>query len=245
MTPIFLRLALLSLAAGATAACTTPYSEVPVAVNFPTTKQEKLQSAHHWQVVAQAIAARLTTALQQEQECRAQPMICSTVAVATSDRPSPFEKGLAAALTTELVQKGWKVRTELPAEIVVRLDIQAHRFQNRPADGKFTSLAALGVGLWVVSDDENIGIWRNISPGAAVLTGLTAYDIWRWQMSEFAKGPTPEVELIVSAAATREGIYLARTTDVFFVADSDVTLYLPPPAPAPLPAPAHLPVHGS
>ena len=243
MTPIFLRLALLSLAAGVTAACTTPYSEVPVAVNFPTTKQEKLQSAHHWQVVAQAIAARLTTALQQEQECRAQPMICPTVAVATSDRPSPFEKGLAAALTTELVQKGWKVRTELPAEIVVRLDIQAHRFQNRPADGKFTSLAALGVGLWVVSDDENIGIWRNISPGAAVLTGLTAYDIWRWQMSEFAKGPTPEVELIVSAAATREGVYLARTTDVFFVADSDVTLYLPPPAP--LPAPAHLPVHGS
>jgi len=240
MTSIAPRRALLWLVGVATAACTTPYSEVPVAVNFPTTKQEKLQSARHWQMIAQGIATRITAALQGEQGCRAQPMVCPTVAVVTSDRPSSFEKGLAAALTTEMVQKGWKVRTELPAEIVLRLDIQAHHFQNRPADGKFTSLAALAVGLWVVSDDKDIGIWRNVSPGAAVLTGLTAYDIWRWQMSEFAEGPTPEMEVIVNAAASREGVYLARTTDVFFIANSDVALYLPSP-----PAPARLPVRGS
>lgn len=236
------RCAALTLAAVAVAACTTPYSEVPVAVTFPTTKQEKLQSAHHWRVIASGIAVRLTEALQQEQGCRSAPLVCPTVAVASSDRPSAFEKGLAAALTTELVQRGWKVRTELPAEIVVRLDVQANRFRDRPADGRFTSLAALGVGLWVVSDDETIGIWQNVSPGAAVLTGLTALDLWRWQRSEFAQGPTPEVELIVTASASREGVYLARTTDVFFIADSDHALYLPP---APLPTPTRLSVQGS
>ncbi len=230
------------LLALASAACTTPYGEVPVAANFPTVKQEKLQSAHHWQVIAQGIAVRLTQALEQPLGCRADLPHCPSLAIASSDRPSAFEKALAAALTTELVNRGWKVRADLPGDVIVRLEILAQRFSNRPADGKFTSLAFLGAGLWVLSDDPNAGIWANISPGASVLTGLAAIDLWRWQMSQYASGPTPEVEVMVSASATRDGVYLARTTDVFYIADSDVALYTPPPAP--LPAPTLLPVKG-
>ncbi len=233
---------LILLSAAAAGACTTPYSEVPVAANFHTTTQEKLQSAHHWQIIARGIAARLSQALEQPLGCRAELPICPTLAIASSDRPSAFEKALAAALTTEMVARGWKVRTELPADVTIRLDVLGQRFTNRPADGKFTSLAFLGTGLWVLSDDPNAGIWANISPGASVLTGLAAIDLWRWQMSQYASGPTPEVEVMVSASATRDGVYLARTTDVFYIADSDVALYTPPPAP--LPAPTLLPVKG-
>lgn len=238
-----LRTTLFATAALALGACTTPYSEVPVATNFPTTTQEKLQSAHHWQVIARGIAAQITQMLQQEQGCRSEPLLCPTLAVAVPDRPSPFERAVIAALTTELVRLGWKVRTELPAEITVRLETQATRFQNRPADGKFTSFAALGVGLWVLSDDPNIGIWENVSPGASGLVALAAADLWRWQTSQFAHGPTPEVEVMISVSADRQGVYLARTTEVFYIADSDLALYAPPPAP--LPAAKVLPVRGS
>lgn len=233
----------LAAAALTLGACTTPYSEVPVATNFPTTTQEKLQSAHHWQVIAQGIAAQITQALQQEQGCRSAPLVCPTLAFASPDRPSPFERALIAAITTELVRHGWKVRTDLPAEITIRIDTQANRFQNRPADGKFTSFAALGAGLWVLSDDKNIGIWEHVSPGASALVGLAASDVWRWQTSQFAQGPTPEVELMVNVSAVRDGVYLARTSEIFFIADSDVALYTPPPAPQP--APTVLPVRGS
>ncbi|WP_217125286.1 hypothetical protein [Hydrogenophilus thiooxidans] len=241
--PIVARALLVGAIAFGVAACTTPFSEVPVATNFPTTTQEKLQSAHHWQVIAEGIAAQITQALQQEQGCRSAPLACPTLAFASPDRPSPFERALIAAITTELVRQGWKVRTELPAEITLRLEVQANRFRNRPADGRFTSAAVLGAGLWVLSDDKNIGVWEHVSPGASALIGLAAADLWRWQTSQFAQGPTPEVELMVHVSAVREGVYLARTSEVFYIADSDLALYTPPPAP--LPAPTVLPVRGS
>ncbi|MCX7945611.1 MAG: hypothetical protein N2557_01365 [Hydrogenophilus sp.] len=236
--PLFLTWVSL-LAAG----CATPYSEVPIAVNFPTSQQEKLQSAHHWRVIGQSIAARLSHAIAADQGCRAAPMICPTVAVATSDRPSSFERALVHTITTELVTQGWKVQTEIPAEIVIRLDIHAQRFTSRPPDGKFTSWALLAGGLVALSDNPEIGIWHHFSPGAAVLTGLAAADIWRIQTSQFASGAIPEIEVMVSASAVRDGVYLARTTDIYYLATDDLALYQPPPSP-PLP-PAVLPVKGS
>lgn len=35
------------------AGCTAPFTEAPVATNFEASEQRKLQSAQHWQVIAE------------------------------------------------------------------------------------------------------------------------------------------------------------------------------------------------
>lgn len=36
--------------------CAAPYTETPLATNFPTSKQPKLQAAAHWNVIANDVA---------------------------------------------------------------------------------------------------------------------------------------------------------------------------------------------
>ena len=52
-------LALAAILAG----CATPYGEAPLAANFPTGKQPKLQAAAHWNVIAYDVAQQLAAGL--------------------------------------------------------------------------------------------------------------------------------------------------------------------------------------
>jgi hypothetical protein len=51
------------------AGCATPYSEAPLATNFPTSKQQKLQAAAHWNVIAGDVASRFRRASRTSAHC--------------------------------------------------------------------------------------------------------------------------------------------------------------------------------
>ena len=50
-------------------ACTTPYSEAPVATNFPSSKQHKLQAGAHWNVIANDAASTLVSSIRLGKGC--------------------------------------------------------------------------------------------------------------------------------------------------------------------------------
>ena len=49
------------------AGCATPYSEAPLATNFPSSKQPKLQAAAHWNAIAGDVAKQLADHLKDRQ----------------------------------------------------------------------------------------------------------------------------------------------------------------------------------
>jgi len=79
-------------------------------------------------------------------------------------------------------------------------------------------------GLWGLA-----GVWDSASPGAAGALAVGAFDAYRWLTSEWASGPTPQMEVIVTVSASDGNQYLGRATNVYYVADSDALLYAPPP----------------
>jgi hypothetical protein len=101
----------------------------------------------------------------------------------------------------------------------------------------------LGAGIWGLHDLVVHNGTNHAGATAGLAVAITG-DVLEYNMAEFAKGPTPEIELILTVSATKGGQYLARSTNVFYIADSDATLYCwkaetcaltpPPPPPATL-----------
>jgi len=200
------------------------HTEAPLASNFYTTNQMKLQAGHHWQVIADDMADSIAAALVKGGVCIAPAGSCPAVFVAPATPASQFAKAFQTSFVTRLVGKDLKIATAGPSDINVAIDIQAVRFSPGRSQylgvGKFTMLST---GLWGLHE-----IHLHRSAGAAVVAATIAADVYEWNMSEFAKGPTPQMEVIVTASATKGKQFIARTTNVYYIADTDAELYAPP-----------------
>lgn len=82
------------------AGCAAPYSEAPLATNFPTTSQEKLQAAAHWDAVATDLAKEILTAL---------PTPLTGNLYVSARQESPFTQAMKEQLTTAMVRSGYPV----------------------------------------------------------------------------------------------------------------------------------------
>ena len=114
MKPTLLRPALPGLALCASLfaerACTTPYSEAPVAIQFPTSKQNKLQAGAHWDAIAKD-AANLGTSLRLGKAASPPIRIATSWRCARPRRTQEFARGFQTLLTTALVNHGVQVPT--------------------------------------------------------------------------------------------------------------------------------------
>ena len=198
-----------------------PHSEAPLATNFATAKQMKLQAGQHWQVIANDTADTLAAALAKGATCIAPAGNCPPLFVSRSDPTSAFGKAFHSQFVSRLVNQGHSVATSGPGDILVTIEAQTVKFTPDRSQymgaGKFTMLST---GVWALRE---IGV--NQSTGTAIVAGSVAADIYEWNVSEFAKGQTPQIELILTASATKGGKYLARSTNVYYVADGDASLY--------------------
>lgn len=214
---------LLSLVAGSLlVGCATPYSEAPIATNFPTTKQQKLQAGSHWNAVAADAATSLANALKLGKGCIAPVPECNTIFVRDVKVPTEFATAFRTQFITSLVNRGVNVAKSSTGAIEVDFDLQPLKFTGQRPDGKFTSAAAIYGGLWVLH-----GAWQEVSEGGSVGLALGAFDAYRWHTSEFSAGPTPENEVIVTVSASTADRYLGRVTNVYYFSATDESLYQP------------------
>lgn len=193
--------------------CTTPYSDTPVATNFATSEQQKLQAAAHWNMIAADIARQLSSLTTQK----------SSLHIRESAQPSPFERAIVNQLKTSLLADGHQIVKSPEGALRVDLDIQTVAFSSdRPQHYAVGSATALGAGVWALHD-----IVANNSNGAATagMLVLAAGDALTWFRSKFASGATPKTEIIVNASVSNAREFIARTTSVYYVADRDRGLY--------------------
>ncbi len=202
-----------------------PYSETPLATNFETSKQKKLQAAQHWMVIAHDMADTIAEALTAGKICIPSVGSCPTLYVIPDNNTTEFSNALRTGIITRLVNKGLQV-SNTKGDVDITLDVQAVKFS--PERSQYIGvgrLTLLGAGVWGLRQ-----LYTHASPGAAAAGAAVAADIYEWNVSEFAKGPTPQVEIITTVSATKDGRFLARTTNVYYIADSDAELYLTRPS---------------
>lgn len=203
------------LATMALTACSTQYSETPLAGNFATSTQNKLQASAHWLSIAKNVAEQIKLGTDK---------VGAPVYVTPPSQNSKFSHVFYEQIVTSLVNQGVTVRRVHDQTVqVVDIDTQLVRFSaDRSQNKRFTSATAIAGGIAAL-----YGV--NWAPGTkAAVGGLAAtssYDWLSWVDQEYAKGSTPSYELIVTTSLTKNAQYLARRTDAYYIIDSDASLY--------------------
>lgn len=193
------------------AGCAVPYSPAPVATNFPSTQQAKLQAAAHWGVIARHMVKELgpTLKVNARRAFYVAPMQGST-----------FSKAAATHLVTALVNEGYAVvKNPEPGVLKLELDTQVVAFSAKRPQYKFAGeRTALVAGAWVLTGIDHTIEWL---ASAAIATE----DAYSWFRSQFATGATPRTEIVVTLSVADEQRYYARTTSVYYTVDEDRALY--------------------
>lgn len=198
-------LALTAMVAG----CATPYSEAPLATNFPTTKQQKVQAAAHWNTIAGDVASQISAKLAERR-----PLY-----VAQPASKSAFDRAFANQMISALVAGGHTVLKNPAGALTVEIDTQVVSFSpDRPQYRHTGTATALTTGVWALHVGE-------ATAGAALFATIAAADAYAWFRSEFASGETPKTEIIVTTSVNDNNQYLSRSTSVYYVTDTDRLLY--------------------
>lgn len=193
------------------AACAT--SPIPVAENFELTSQKKVRSAGHWEILSRDVVSQTTAFLEASGVGSSMPMFVKEPANA-----SQFDKAFSQFLVTELVQRGKTIRSDARAAVEVSYETLVIRHESeRPrfVPGMYTMLTS---GLYAAYGLRGEYLDVKLAAGLA-LAGLADY-----AASTNAGGPT-HTELILTTTISTGGQYLARKTDVYYVEESDVSLF--------------------
>lgn len=189
---------------------------IPLAENFKLTVQPKVRSAGHWELLSHDVVAQtMGTLVQAGVAPQAQ------LHVALPANPSTFDRAFREFLITKLVQGGAPVFQSAGQRLQVTYDTQVVRHNSeRPhfIPGRFTMLAA---GLMAA-----YGL-RDVHLDAQLLAGLGLAGAMDYAASVDSGGPT-HTELILTTTVTRDGQYVARKTDVYYLQNADTPLFLRP-----------------
>lgn len=193
------------------AGCAFPHSPAPLATNFPSAYQAKLQAAAHWSVIANHMVQQLGPTLKANAR---RPLYVS------ARQNSDFSRAVATHVATALVNQGYVVAKKPDHEVLtIEFETQLVAFSaNRPQyrfSGERTFLAETA---WVLTGIEHSTAWL-------ATAAIAGYDAYRWFHAHFAPGATPKSEIIVTLSVADDQRYYARTTSVYYTADSDRTLY--------------------
>lgn len=195
--------------------CATPYSEAPLATNFPTTKQNKLQAGAHWKAIADDLAKTVSAKTGSAQSIYLNP-----------PPKSAFNQAFHSQLLTALVSQGVNVvKQASAADMAVDIDTLAVKFSaDRPQYTYVGAPTALTAGAWALHSAGPVA-WSTGQVLGGVTAAAVAVDALSWFRSEFATGATPMSEIFVTITVSDKNRYLARASNVYYVADSDQGLY--------------------
>lgn len=202
------------------AGCATPYSEAPIATNMPTFSQYKIQAAGQWNVIAKDLANTIEGKLRNGTACAAAPDPCTAIYVKEPVPKTEFGRAFQNTFISALVNQGANISTVPGTPVEAVIDIQAVKFDaERPQYRDFGAATLLVSGVWAVRE---IGAG---AVGAGAVAAAAGLDATKWARSEFASGPTPKSEIIITISFVRSGQFIARTSNVYYVADEDLALY--------------------
>jgi hypothetical protein len=207
-------------------------SRIPEPIDYNHSVQQKMQAAQHWEVLADDVANKINhelirkdlfdTALYVKTTCGDENTPCAIY------ETSPFNEAFRDLLITGLVNFGIPTR-QIPDEksIIVNYKVQivrhnAKRFRTIQP-GLITSLTAAVLVL------------RNAPDELLTLAGAGLVDYANQSLVK-----NDQYEVIITSSMIKQGEYLFRSSDIYYINDTDFIHYLENVSPAkeiPLSAP--------
>ena len=196
-----------------------PSNETPIAVNFKTTTQLKLQAAQHWARIADDTARSIGESLRKVGKCGQTFEPCKAVYVNPPVNITEFSRAFYNQVITALVKADFAVARTPESDLTLDIDIQRILFSlNRPQYRYAGVATELGPGVWALRDVAYV----NPNNGDVI---PPSEDALHWFRSEFASGQTPQYEILVTVSVGSKNRYLGRATNAYYVADADRHLY--------------------
>ena len=191
---------------------------IPVAKNFEYTSQYKVRSAGHWELLTRDVVAQTRGMLTKAGYAADTPLHVHLPAQA-----SAFDQGFNDFLITQLVQGGATVLQKPGAALDVTYNTQVvWHHSDRPwfIPGQFTILTAGLIAAYGL---------RHEHLDTKLMAALGLAGAADYASSINSGGPT-NAELILTTTVSRDGRYLARKTDVYYLENVDVPLFARRPA---------------
>ncbi|ALG67495.1 hypothetical protein [Beggiatoa leptomitoformis] len=208
---------------------------VPLATSYPLTTQQKMQAAHHWDVLADDVAARLKATL--EAGFGAPEQFPDIYIPEPDKKRSQFSQTFYHLLTTQLVRRGVSVITNRarPSQggsgyvdaiafdnnvMVIDYDIQVIQHNDRrlsyPPPGIYTALAG---GVWLVA--QAVDTWEKAA--LAVFPITVGMDI-NAAADMYLPGET-NTEVVITLTATRGQQHFFADTGIYYINTGDSDQY--------------------
>lgn len=202
--------------------------DVPRADNYPDSGQRKARAVHHWDVLADDVAARVA------EKIAAWPAGEYPIHVSVADGSS-FNQGFRKLLIVRLLDRGVVLSTT-PAAVELAVETQLVQHQAPVVNTLQMPWTRLATGIAVIRD------WhrhvQGTTSGVASALGLgLALDMARLGTDGAAAGGPTRTEVLITTALKSGGRYLAGSADVYYIEREDAVLYqppLPPPPPTPV-----------
>jgi len=198
------------------------YRGIPLAVSYPLTTQNKMQSAHHWEVLAQHSADRFAQTLDLTfPNAVVKPALF--IRYSQEQEKIPFARAFFHMLTAKLVQKGLIVVSNADSTtntLVADYEMQIVQHQDRrkryPPLGTFSALGSLfwlvarGIDRW---GDANLTVLP-LAVGADIYSGVNYY----------FPGET-NTEVIITTSLTMGQQYVFQENNIYYINTGDADHY--------------------
>ncbi len=188
----------------------THTSQAPIATTYPISEQQKMQAAHHWDVLAQHQADLLT----QNKLLKSQPLYING-----ADQATPFSTAFDTLLTSQLVAKGAYVKTTpaQAAQVSYKVQVVKHNDRGyiRAPEGAMTALAA-GVAVATLPYNN----WAE--PALALIPAAVATDL-------FSGSWTSETnqEVVITTQVTLADQVIYSNSNIYYINPGDNGHYMP------------------
>jgi len=190
---------------------------IPEPVNYPHSKQQKMQASHHWEVLAKDLANRINneliitdnieTAVFVKPTCGDESRPCG------SHQTSSFNEAFRDLLITNLVNYGIPTHnqsTQDAIEIQYKVQIVRHS-ANRIRTFKPGVLTAISAAIVVL---------RDAPTELLILASGVAADFINYNLTK-----SGNYEIIITTSMVNDDTYLFRASDIYYINDKDFFHY--------------------
>ncbi|MEK9721551.1 MAG: hypothetical protein VW257_11040 [Quisquiliibacterium sp.] len=200
-------------------ACTAnaPLTEVPVPTHFSQEAMYKLSSVSHWNAVAVDMASDAVRKYSVGRACIPGMLCEATIYVKPQAQETRFTLAFRTQLISALVNQGMPVvskpdSTSTTVEVETQVLLGSSPQVAVEYDREPTELFS---GIWVIKDFKGTGVKKFANaPGTQWTEGAAKYSAW-FRSGHFV----PAAEILVTVSFVNNNRYMARTSNMYYVAD--------------------------
>lgn len=193
-------------------------SQVPLASTYEYTTQQKMQAAHHWDVLAADVSSRLA-------EHMTSASVSHRAISVIPNSTTPFEQAFEDLLITQLVGKGLDIRANKNEQLKLTFETQVISHSDRgyitPGQGERTVLALIATGVWAaVNIASNSTAAKDALIAAGILGAGVAMDATAGDITSVTNK-----EVLINVSLMDGDKYLMRKTGIYYINEPDDSHY--------------------